>query len=125
MAGRGYRWRAGSGLDTMSCGSTISLAMEMTETGIHNFNLKFGDADEYLKVLYEIAMLSTERGRDLAMGAKKLAAKYGAEHLAMEVKGHQHQQEQPYGMAHDPKLCNGGACSTASAHEPENARQER
>jgi len=101
------------GLDTMSCGSTISLAMEMTETGIYDFNLNFGQADEYLKVIYEIATLSTERGRDLAMGAKKLAAKYGAEHLSMEVKGLEMPAYEPrgnYGMGIAYATSERGAC---------------
>jgi len=101
------------GLDTMSCGSTISLAMEMTETGRHDFNLHFGKVDEYLKVIYEIATLSTERGRDLAMGAKKLAAKYGAEDLAMEVKGLEMPAYEPrgnYGMGIAYATSERGAC---------------
>lgn len=101
------------GLDTMSCGSTISLAMEMTETGRHDFNLRFGQSDEYLKVIYEIATLSTERGRDLAMGAKKLAAKYGAEDLSMEVKGLEMPAYEPrgnYGMGIAYATSERGAC---------------
>jgi len=101
------------GLDTMSCGSTISLAMEMTETGRHDFNLHFGKVDEYLAVIYEIATLSTERGRDLAMGAKRLAAKYGAEDLAMEVKGLEMPAYEPrgnYGMGIAYATSERGAC---------------
>jgi len=101
------------GLDTMSCGSTISLAMEMTETGRHDFNLHFGKVDEYLKVIYEIATLSTERGRDLAMGAKRLAAKYGVEDLAMEVKGLEIPAYEPrgnYGMGIAYATSERGAC---------------
>jgi aldehyde:ferredoxin oxidoreductase len=101
------------GLDTMSCGSTISLAMEMTETGRHDFNLHFGQVDEYLKVIYEIATLSTDRGRDLAMGAKKLAAKYGAEDLSMEVKGLEMPAYEPrgnYGMGIAYATSERGAC---------------
>jgi aldehyde:ferredoxin oxidoreductase len=101
------------GLDTMSCGSTISLAMEMTETARHDFNLHFGQVDEYLKVIYEIATLSTERGRDLAMGAKKLAAKYGAEDLSMEVKGMEMPAYEPrgnYGMGIAYATSERGAC---------------
>jgi len=101
------------GLDTMSCGSTISLAMELTETGRHNFNIHFGQADEYLKVIYEIATLSTERGRDLAMGARKLAAKYGAEDLSMEVKGLEMPAYDPrgnYGMGIAYATSERGAC---------------
>lgn len=101
------------GLDTMSCGSTISLAMEMTKTGRHDFNLHFGQVDEYLKVIYEIATLSTERGRDLAMGAKKLATKYGAEDLSMEVKGLEMPAYEPrgnYGMGIAYATSERGAC---------------
>lgn len=101
------------GLDTMSCGSTISLAMEMTEAGRHDFNLHFGQVDEYLKVIYEIATLSTERGRDLAMGAKKLAAKYGTEDLSMEVKGLEMPAYEPrgnYGMGIAYATSERGAC---------------
>ena len=75
------------GIDTMSCGSIISMAMELTESGRHDFGIKFGDSEEYLKLVEEIANLSTERGRDLAMGAKKLAEKYHATDVSMEVKG--------------------------------------
>jgi aldehyde:ferredoxin oxidoreductase len=101
------------GLDTMSCGSTLSLAMEMTESGRHDFNLRFGQVDEYLKVLYEIATLSTERGRDLAMGAKKLAVKYGAQDLSMEVKGLEMPAYEPrgnYGMGIAYATSERGAC---------------
>lgn len=101
------------GLDTMSCGSTISLAMEMTETGRHDFNLHFGQVDEYLKVIYEIATLSTERGRDLAMGAKKLAAKYDVADLTMEVKGLEMPAYEPrgnYGMGIAYATSERGAC---------------
>ncbi len=101
------------GLDTMSCGATISLAMEMTEAGIKDFGLKFGDADEYLKVLCEIATLSTGRGRDLALGARRLAAKYGAEHLAAEVKGLEMPAYEPrghYGMGLAYATSERGAC---------------
>lgn len=101
------------GLDTMSCGSTISLAMELTESGRHDFGLRFGDADEYLKVLYEIATLSTERGRELAQGAKKLAARYQAQDLSMEVKGMEMPAYEPrgnYGMGIAYATSERGAC---------------
>ena len=64
------------GLDTMSTGATIGLAMELSESGVHDFGLKFGGVQDYLDIVNEIADLSSERGKDLAMGAAKLAAKY-------------------------------------------------
>ena len=101
------------GLDTMSCGSTISMAMEMTESGRKDFGVKFGDAQEYLKVVEEIAALSTERGRDLALGAKRLAEKYQAADLSMEVKGLEMPAYEPrgnYGMGLAYATSERGAC---------------
>jgi len=101
------------GLDTMSCGSTISMAMEMTESGRKDFGVKFGDAQEYLRVVEEIAALSTERGRDLALGAKRLAEKYQAADLSMEVKGLEMPAYEPrgnYGMGLAYATSERGAC---------------
>lgn len=89
------------GLDTISCGNIIGLAMDMTEKGRHDFNLKFGEPVEYLKAVTEIAFLSTERGRDLALGAKKLAARYDSQDLVSESKGLEFPAYEPranYGM---------------------------
>lgn len=101
------------GLDTMSCGSTISMAMEMTEAGRHDFGIRFGDSVEYLTLVEEIASLSTERGRDLAMGAKRLAEKYQAADLSMEVKGLEMPAYEPrgnYGMGLAYATSERGAC---------------
>ena len=101
------------GIDTMSCGSTISMAMEMTESGRHDFGIRFGDGEEYLKLVEEIASLSTERGRDLAMGAKKLAEKYDAADISMEVKGLEMPAYEPrgnYGMGLAYATSERGAC---------------
>ena len=89
------------GLDTISCGNIIGLAMDMTEKGRHDFNLKFGEPVEYLKVVTEIATLSTKRGKDLALGAKKLGAKYNSLDLTSECKGLEFPAYEPranYGM---------------------------
>jgi aldehyde:ferredoxin oxidoreductase len=73
------------GLDTISTGSLTALAMDMTERGIHDFGLRFGDIDSYLEVPRLIATRSGV-GAELVMGAKALAAKYGVPEMAMEVK---------------------------------------
>ncbi|MGD8887920.1 MAG: putrescine aminotransferase [Desulfobacterales bacterium] len=75
------------GLDTISAGSTIGLAMGLSESGVHDFELKFGETDAYRMVVEEIAHLSTDRGRDLALGAARLAAKYGVSQEAAHSKG--------------------------------------
>jgi aldehyde:ferredoxin oxidoreductase len=74
------------GLDTISSGNIVGLAMDLTEKGIHDFGVRFGEAEGYL----EMPRLIAERegaGADLALGARALAAKYGHPELAFEVKG--------------------------------------
>lgn len=101
------------GMDTMSCGSTINLAMEITDSGRHDFGLRFGDPAEMINVLSEIADLSTERGRDLALGAKKMAEKYKSTDMSMEVKGLEMPAYEPrgnYGMGIAYATSERGAC---------------
>ena len=103
------------GLDTMSCGNIIALAMDMTEKGRHNFNLEFGQAKEWLNVVREIANLSTERGKDLAMGAKKMAEKYQSTDLSTEIKGLELPGYEPrgnYGMGLGYATSERGGCHT-------------
>jgi aldehyde:ferredoxin oxidoreductase len=75
------------GLDTISSGNVIGLAMALTEGGFADMDLKFGDAPAYLQVLDEMANRSTERGRDLCLGSAELAAKYGQPDQAAHSKG--------------------------------------
>jgi len=101
------------GLDTISCGNTIALAMDMTERGYHDFDLNFGKAEEYLKVVPEIATVATERGVDLSLGAKKLAEKYNARGLSAEIKGMECPAYEPrgnYGMGLAYATSERGAC---------------
>jgi len=101
------------GIDTMSCGGTIGLAMGLTEAGVHDFGLRFGQAEDYLTVLSEIANLSTQRGEDLALGAARLAAKYGASAEAAHVKGLEIPAYDPrgsYGMGLAYATSERGAC---------------
>jgi putrescine aminotransferase len=101
------------GLDTMSAGGTIGLAMELGEAGVKDFGLKFGQAEDYLKVIAEIAHLSSPRGRDLAMGAARLAQKYGAPERAAHAKGLEMPAYDPrgsYGMGLAYATSERGAC---------------
>ena len=113
------------GLDTISCGNTVGLAMELGEKGRHDFGLRFGQAEEYLKVVSEIATLSTERGKELALGAKRLAEKYRAKDLVVEAKGLEYPAYDPrgnYGMGLAYATSERGACHlrafTAFADKP-------
>jgi aldehyde:ferredoxin oxidoreductase len=101
------------GLDTMSTGNTIGLAMELSESGAADLGLAFGDAAAYLQVLEEIAFKSTDRGRDLAMGAARLAEKYGQPHQAAHAKGLEMPAYDPrgnYGMGLAYATSERGAC---------------
>lgn len=74
------------GLDTISVGVTIGFAMELQEKGVYNTGLNFGDADKLLNLITDIA-LRKGTGADLAEGTRSLAAKWGGQDFAMQVKG--------------------------------------
>ncbi len=73
------------GLDTISAGNVIAFAMELTEKGIHDFGMTFGDIEKYLEATGLIAKREGI-GAELAQGVKYLAGKYGGKDFAMEVK---------------------------------------
>jgi aldehyde:ferredoxin oxidoreductase len=101
------------GLDTISCGNTIGMAMEMSEAGVKDFGLGFGEAKGYLEVIPEIAQLSTERGEDLALGARGLGQKYNAMEMALQIKGLEFPAYEPrsnYGMGLAYATSERGAC---------------
>jgi aldehyde:ferredoxin oxidoreductase len=101
------------GLDTISAGNTIGLAMDLTEKGVKDFGLQFGQFDDYLAVLSEIAAVATDRGRDLALGAARLADKYGAAEEAAHSKGLEMPAYDPrgnYGMGLAYATSERGAC---------------
>ena len=101
------------GLDTMSAGATIALAMEMTESGVHDYGLAFGEPEGYLTVVEEIAHLNTQRGRDLALGAARLAKKLGRDDATAHSKGLEMPAYDPrgnYGMGLAYATSERGAC---------------
>lgn len=99
------------GLDTISAGSTIAFAMELTERGIRDFGLRFGDRGEYLRAVEEIARREG-RGAELALGVRGLAARYGGD-FAVEIKGLEFPAYDPrgnYGMGLAYATSDRGAC---------------
>jgi len=89
------------GLDSISAGNTLGLAMLMAQEGIHDLGLHFGDVETYLEATEGMAR-RRGLGAELAEGAARLARKYGAEHLVMESKGLEFPSYDPrgsYGMA--------------------------
>jgi aldehyde:ferredoxin oxidoreductase len=83
------------GLDTISTGSTIACAMEMSEKGYLDSDLRFGRADLLTRCVEEMAY-RRGLGAELADGSLRLATKYGHPELSMSVKG----MEMP---AYDPR----------------------
>lgn len=95
------------GLDTITMGSTIGCAMELCEIGAWDAGLRWGDAGR-LTGWVEDTAYRRGIGADLALGSKRLAAKYGRPELAMQVKG----MEIP---AYDPRGAQGMALAYATS----------
>ena len=101
------------GLDTVSAGSSIALAFLLYERGFITTNdtgglpLRWGDI-ETAHVLLEMIARREGFGDALAGGAKRLAARYGAEDLAVHVNG----LDVP---AHDPRAAFGMAVVYATS----------
>ncbi len=96
------------GLDTISVGSTIGAAMELVEKGKLDAPLKFGDTTGVLDLIEDIAHMRG-LGAEMSEGSKRLAERYGAPELAMQVKG----LELP---AYDPRGAQGHALGYATSN---------
>ena len=118
------------GLDTMSTGNIIGLAMDITESNLHDYGIPFGDKEQYLSLIKEISTQSTQRGKDMALGARKLAQKYGANDMAAHAKNLEMPAYDPrgnYGMALAYATSERGACHLRSftlfEEEPFNVKE--
>ena len=104
------------GLDTISAGNITAFAMELTEKGIKDFGLTFGDVNGYLAVPAKLAHREGI-GAELALGVRELAARYGAAEFAMEVKGLEIPGYEPrgsWGMGLAYATADRGACHMRS-----------
>ncbi len=100
------------GVDTISAGDIICFAMEMTEKGVHDFGIRFGEAEKVIKYI-ELMAKKEGIGADLALGVKKLVEKYGGEDYALHVKGLEYPQYEPrgsWGMSVCYAVSDRGAC---------------
>lgn len=100
------------GLDTISAGDTIIWAMEMTEKGIHDFGIKFGDKEKIIEYL-ELMARREGVGADLADGVKRASEKFGGTDFAMHSKGLEYPQYEPrgsWGMSLAYAVSDRGAC---------------
>lgn len=104
------------GMDTISTGSVVGLAMDLCERDYADFGLAFGDSEGYLRAA-ELMARREGFGAELALGAKALAAKYGHPELAMQVKNLEVPGYDPrgtFGMALSYATSDRGACHMRS-----------
>jgi aldehyde:ferredoxin oxidoreductase len=85
------------GLDTISVGSTIACAMELSEKGYLDSDLRFGRAEQLAPTIEAIAC-RYDIGADLADGSLRLATKYGHPELSMTAKGLEMPAYDPRGL---------------------------
>ncbi len=109
------------GMDPISFGATLGAAMELYDMGVitkdqAGLELKFGSAEALCRTV-EMTVRGEGFGKELALGSKRLTAKYGHPGLSMSVKG----QEFPaydargiQGMGLTYATSNRGACHLRS-----------
>ena len=85
------------GLDTISAGVTIACAMELSEKGLFDSDLRFGRA-ELLAPTLEAMAYRRGLGAELSDGSLRFATKYGHPELSMSVKGMEMPAYDPRGM---------------------------
>src|SRR5512138_1632913 len=85
------------GIDPISAGSTIACAMELSEKGLLESDLRFGRADQLAPTLEAMACRNSS-GVDLADGSLRLATKHGHPELSMSAKGLEFPAYDPRGM---------------------------
>ncbi|MFX0173632.1 MAG: aldehyde ferredoxin oxidoreductase family protein [Candidatus Hodarchaeota archaeon] len=96
------------GLDTISTGSTIGCAMEMSEKGKFANFPKFGEVNSLLDIIKQIAH-KKGIGKNLSDGSQRFAEKFGDPEIAMTVKS----LELP---AYDPRGAQGQGLAYATSN---------
>lgn len=74
------------GMDSISLGGTIAFAMELKEKNMADFGLNFGSKEGILEAIHDIAY-GIGRAKELGLGTKLLAEKYGGKEFAVNSKG--------------------------------------
>ncbi len=102
------------GMDPISFGSTVACAMELYENGkipeekLGGLKLEWGNPQTVVELAWKTAYRDGF-GDEIAMGAKRLATKYGMPELSMDVKG----LELP---AYDPRAYKGHGLGYATSN---------
>lgn len=74
------------GIDTISLGSTLAFAMELTQKGIKDYGMQFGSPEGISEAIRQISFRQGPYS-ELADGVKYLSQKYGGEDFAIHSKG--------------------------------------
>lgn len=74
------------GLDTISAGVTIAFAMYLTEKGVKDFGIEWGDGSAVLGLLKDIAYRKGN-GNLLVDGVAEIGRMFGVENVAAHVRG--------------------------------------
>jgi len=86
-----------AGMDTITMGSTIACAMELTEEGLLADGPRFGDAAAVI-ALCEATARGEGLGEELGQGSARFAARHGRPELSMSVKALELPAYDPRGM---------------------------
>jgi len=79
-------WADELGMDTISLGATLGFAMELSERGVLDLKLSFGDPEGVTEMIQDIGH-RRGLGDELANGVRKMSEKFGGHAFAMHVKG--------------------------------------
>jgi aldehyde:ferredoxin oxidoreductase len=85
------------GLDTISMGNIIGCAMELSEKGLLDADLQFGQGEKFQELIRDTAY-RRNLGDDMAEGSYRMAEKFGAPELSMSVKKLELPAYDPRGM---------------------------
>jgi aldehyde:ferredoxin oxidoreductase len=96
------------GMDTISTGNVIGFAMELTEKGLIQSDLAFGQPEGIKEIIDDIAHRNG-LGNDLAEGVKAFSQKVGGQEFAIHVKGLEM-------ASYDPRGCTGQGLGYATAN---------
>ena len=100
------------GIDTITFGASVGFAMELSEKGLWDNGLRFGECEGLEKLVHLVAKREGI-GADLAEGVKRLSEKYGGAEFAIHVKGMELAAYEPraaQGMGIGYATANRGGC---------------
>jgi len=105
------------GMDTISAGGTLGWVMEATAKGLVESDLAFGKPEGVSEALNDIGN-GNGFGKEMGMGSRALAEKYGGKEFAIQVKGMEMAAYDPrgsFGQGLSYATANRGACHLSAS----------